>query len=320
MNVKRSNRIKLAEDFLLASLKNGLAHSYDVEKELWVKPYPEATGYLISYFSEYFHGVPSQILYAGKRLCKIQHKKGGYSSFDNKRYLFTLDTTQIMHGLASLYKKTNKKRYLDVAKKCAEFIIEMQIDNGAMFPVYDTRLNAKYVDKKGSWGINFSCVQVKNIEGVLLMYELTNDSRYMESAVKLEDYGKKHCDLTFTHPGAYCLEGMLAIREKDFVYNKLKDEIVPRIQPNGFLPYSKRLSYAYVSGSVQIGILLYRVGLKEYAYSLLEWAQKVQLNHNSGGLFQYANPDGSLNRDVHTEINSWGTKYYAQLERLFNKN
>jgi hypothetical protein len=46
----------------------------------------------------------------------------------------------------------------------------------------------------------------------------------------------------------------------------------------------------------------------------------IQSNHDSGGLFQYANADGSLNHDVHTEINSWGTRYYAQLERLFEEN
>jgi len=224
-----------------------------------------------------------------------------------------------MDGFASLYKKTDEVRYLKVAQKCAEFIIEMQIDNGAMFPVYDTRLNAKYVNKKGSWGINFSYIQVKNIEGLLLLYKLTNDSQYMESAEKLRTYGKTHCDLKFSHPGAYCLEGMLSIGDHDFVYNKLRDEVVPRIQPNGFLPYFEEASYAYVSGSVQMGILLYKVGLKEYAHSILEWARKVQSNHTSGGLFQYANTDGSLNRDVHTEINSWGTKYYAQLERLFQE-
>lgn len=317
MNVKRYNHIERTEKFLLDCIRKGLAHSYNVEKNCWVKSYPEATGYLISYFSEYYDNIPSEILLAAKRLCKIQHKKGGYFSFNDNRYLFTFDTAQIMHGFVSLYKKTDKKKYLDISRKCAEFVINMQIDNGAMFPAYDTKINAKYVNKNGGWGIDFSYIQVKSIEGLLRMHELTSDSIYKESAVKLQDYGKKHCDLTFTHPGAYCLEGMLAIGENDFVYNKLKDEILPRIQSNGFLPYSKGLSYAYVSGSVQMGLLLYEVGLKEYARSILDWARKVQSNHNSGGLFQYANADGSLNHDVHTEINSWGTKYYAQLERLF---
>ena len=83
----------------------------------------------------------------------------------------------------------------------------------------------------------------------------------MEAAIKLRNYGKKNFDLTFTHPSAYYLEGMLAINEEDYVYDKLKEGIIPRIRTNGFLPYSEGVSYAYVSGSIQMGILLYKVGL-----------------------------------------------------------
>jgi len=315
-----NSHIKLAENFLLNSIRNDqLANSYDVKKKCYVKPYPEATGYLLSYFSEYYNDIPSQIILAADYLCRIQSENGGYTSFNNKNYLFTFDTAQIMHGFASLYKKTKAGKYLNAAKKCADFVSEMVLENGMTFPIYDKKINAKYVKKDGGWGISFSYIQVKNIEGLLLMYELTNDIRYKNTAIKLRDYGKKYCDLTFIHPGAYCLEGLLSIGEKDFVYDKLKKEITPRIHPNGFLSYSKELSYSYVSGSVQMGILLYKVGLNEYAHSILEWARKVQLNHGSGGLFQYANPDSSLNTEVHAEINTWGTKYYAQLERIFSK-
>jgi hypothetical protein len=321
--------IELAEKFLLKCLEGGLARSYDVKKKYWVKPYPEATGYLLSYFSQYWLNIPSVVLNAANYLLRIQHPTGGFPTFfqrrlfqlfNKPRYLYTFDTAQIMHGFLSLYKKTNEKIFFEVARKCAEFVINMQTENGSMFPIFDLKLRKKYVNENGSWGSNFSPIQVKNIEGLLLMYELTNESKYKTAAIKLRDYGLKHCDLTFTHPGAYCLEGLIAIGEKEFVYNKLKEEIVPRIQPNGFLSYSKTLPYAYVSGSVQMAILLFKIGLKKTARLILEWARKVQLNHNSGGLFQYANPDGSLNCDVHREINSWGTKYYAELERLFNEN
>lgn len=318
MNVKKYNHIKAAESFLLKSIRGGLSCSYDVKKKCWVKPYPETTGYLLSYFSQNFPLVPDIIFQAADYLSKLQHQSGGYPSFSNRRYLFTFDTAQIMHGFASLYKKTNNDIFLNIAKRCADFILSMQISNGIMFPAYDTKLKCKYVDKNGQWGINFSQIQVKNIEGLLLMYEITNDSKYLKAAVKLRDFGVTHYDLTFTHPGAYCLEGLMALNEGDFVRTTLKKEIIPRIKSNGFLSYSPTTQYAYVSGSVQIGILLYKVALKEIAYSILEWTRKVQLNHNSGGLFQYANFDSTLNSDVHTEINSWGTKYYAEFERLFN--
>ena len=38
-----------AENWLYSCAYNGLAHSYNIEKEQWVKEYPEVTGYLLDY-------------------------------------------------------------------------------------------------------------------------------------------------------------------------------------------------------------------------------------------------------------------------------
>jgi hypothetical protein len=114
----------------------------------------------------------------------------------------------------------------------------------------------------------------------------------------------------------YFLEGLMAYGKNDIVFDILSKKIIPRVQKNGFISYSEELSYSYVSGSVQLGILLYKNGYKEQAYSIAKWSSIVQDNHESGGLFQYANSDATLNYDVHTEINSWGTKYYCELNRL----
>lgn len=311
------DRVDRAEAFLLSAIRGGLAHSYDVKNKKWVKPYPEVTGYLLSYFSENSSSVPHAVVSAGKRLSLLQHKIGGFLSFVGKKYLFAFDTAQIMHGFASLYKTTHKKEYLDTARRCAGFVLSMQLANGAIFPVYDIKHDSKFVSKKDGWGMGFSPIQVKNIEGLLLMHELTGEALYQEAAGRLRNFGKEYYDLTYTHPGAYCMEGLLAMGEIAFVEKLLQEQVVPRIRKNGFIPYAESLSYAYVSGSVQMGLLLFKVGMKDKAYSILEWARKVQDSHASGGLFQYANEDGSLNQDIHSEINTWGTKYYAQLERLF---
>jgi hypothetical protein len=317
MNVKKNNSVELAEHFLLSTIKNGLAHSYDVKKQRWVKPYPEVTGYILSYFSKYCSVIPVEVHLAAKQLCKIQHQTGGFPSFDTGPYLFTFDTAQILHGLLSLYRRTNERTLLNASKKAAAFIMNMQTDNGAMFPIYNTAINAKYVNNDGAWGHSFSYIQIKNVEGLLLLNELTGDSCYLAVVKKLVKYGRENFDLTFTHPGAYFFEGMLAAGEKEFVSTQLKEKIVPRLRPNGFLPYSEGLHYAYVSGSIQMGILLYKVGLVEQARLIFEWARVVQSNHCSGGLFQYANADGNLNSVIHSELNSWGTKYYSELARLF---
>jgi SAM-dependent methyltransferase len=308
-----------AQRFLEKCLRSGLAHSYDVAKNIWVKPYPEVTGYLISYFAEGAAGrdIPRQVMAAAETLIAMQHKLGGFCSFEDRNHLFTFDTAQIMHGLASLFKRTGTQKYLDSAIACAEFVCAMQLADGSMFPIYDLQHSAKCVDQKGGWGRNFSCIQAKNIEGLLLLSKLTGEAKYRRAAEQLAGWSKRNCDLTYTHPGAYCLEGLLAYGEKDFVKDELARQIVPRIGANGFLAYAQSLPYAYVSGSVQMAILLFQTGFKEESKRILEWARTIQSSHFMGGLFQYAGQNGSLDTHVHTEMNSWGTKYYAQLERLW---
>jgi SAM-dependent methyltransferase len=308
-----------AERFLDQCIRNGLAHSYDVTRQVWVKPYPEVTGYLLSYFAGDVsdRDVPPTVMKAADTLLSMQHRFGGFHSFADKCYLFTFDTAQIMHGMASVFKRTASRAHLRSAIACAEFVCRMQLPDGSMFPMYDLQNAAKYVDQKGGWGRGFSCIQAKNIEGLLLVAELTGEPKYRQAADSLAAWAKQHCDLIYTHPGAYCLEGLWAHGEHDFVRRQLQTVIVPRIRENGFLAYSEDLPYAYVSGSVQMATLLFKTGLKEESRRILEWARLVQSHHMMGGLFQYAAPDGSLDTHVHTEMNSWGTKYFAQLERLW---
>lgn len=318
-SVTECESLRLAEHFLLQCVKGGLAHSLDAETGEWLKPYPEVTGYLLSYFSEkqQGHGIPRVIISSAKKLVRLQHKSGGYPSFYEKWLLFTFDTAQIMHGLASLYLATKDSRLLDAAIRAADFVCDMQLPDGSMFPIYDLRREARYVETHHNWGICFSPIQTKNIEGLLLMNKVTGNARYAMAADGLIAFGKRAMDTTYTHPGGYCLEGLLAAGETRFVSDRLRSDFLPRLQSNGFLPYSQNLPYAYVSGSIQIGILFYKVGLLDESYKILEWARRVQQQHPSGGLFQYADSEGKLDRHVHLEINSWGTKYFCQLERLW---
>lgn len=102
--------IELGENFLNNCVFDGLAHSYDVKKGKYVKPYPEVTGYILKYFSDYSDSIENNIIKAADYLVEIQDKNvGGYYSFDNKNVLYSFDTAQITRGLLSLYKKLGKK-------------------------------------------------------------------------------------------------------------------------------------------------------------------------------------------------------------------
>jgi len=310
------NRIDKAECFLLSCIKDGLAHSYDVKKDIWVKPYPEVTGYLLSYFCENYELIPREIVIAAGKLIKIQHKTGGFRSF-GENPLFSFDTAQILHGFLSMYNNAREEIYLKASQKCITFLNMAQQENGMIQGIYDIDKKC-FIDK----GLGFHsgderhAIQSKSIEAFLLADNIIKEGKYKNMAEKLYDFSLKTAYSYMTHPLGYYLEGILAYGNDTFVKKVLSKNIVPRIN-NGFLPYSPDLSYAYVSGSIQLAILLFKTGQKEKAMEILEWANRVQDNNESGGLFQYANKDGTLNENVHTEINSWGTKYFCQLNRLF---
>jgi hypothetical protein len=312
-----TDRIDRAESFLLDCTRDGLAHSYDVTKNIWVKPYPEVTGYLLSYFAQSYKELPIKIKVATDHLVDIQHDNGGYRSFFKPKYLFSFDTAQILHRMLSVYLRTNENKYLKSAEKCIDFLYSMQRDNGSICGIYDINKQTN-VDEAGGFykGDSRHTLQCKNIEGLLLFHKVTGDERAMLMASKLRDFCKSSEYNSATHPFGYYLEGLLAHGDVEFVKGKLREIASYQLHKNGFIPYSKDLPYAYVSGSAQVAVLMYKLGMKNYALNICNWLNKVQDNHSCGGLFQYANQDSSLNTAVHTEINSWGTKYFCELNRL----
>lgn len=315
-----SATLRGAEGFLELCVRDGLAHSLDTVSGQWVKAYPEVTGYLLSYFcSDRLElPLPGALFKAVRKLLSIQHKSGGFPSFADRERLFTFDTAQIMHGLACFHLATSDKRSLQAAVRAADFVCAMQLPGGETFPVYDLRRDARYVETDGHWGICFSPIQTKNVEGLLLMHRLTGERRYAAAAEALVAFAKASCDVSFSHPGAYCLEGLLAAGETELVRQRIAAQVLPRLEENGFLAYAADIPYAYVSGTVQMGILLHKTGFVEESRKVLRWAREVQKQHPGGGLFQYADAAGRPDGQVHLEINSWGSKYFCQLERLLS--
>lgn len=305
-----------AEQFLLQCIRGGLAHSYDTETQAWVKPYPEVTGYLVSYFSDK-QQIPNSIYQAADKLLAIQHPLGGFSSFFNTDVLYTFDTAQIAHGLASLYLRTHQKRFLQSAVKAGEFVLSMQWIDGSVFPMFHHLHNHMIVEHENingiNWGSTFSAIQVKNIQALLLLSKVTKDPKFYLAAKKLASWGERKSNARFSHPYGYFLEGMYAFGEKEFILKELNRHIIP-IDPTGFIPYTQGGTYAYVSGSIQLGILLAKVGHKQEAKLIFDWALSAQ-EKNLGGLFQYANKNFSKKKLVHSELNSWGTKYLLELAK-----
>lgn len=312
-----NQHLNKAERWLLTCIRNGLANSFDVLTNKWCKPYPEVTGYLLSYFcsNNLFN---QSIKNAGNKLLKIQAKNGGFYSIENKKILYTFDTGQILIGLLELYKITNISKYKEAAVKGGDFLINQQMDNGAFIPIYKKRSNIQIINQNtySTWNGQYSGLMCKLTEAYNALYETTKDEKYLKHRNLTTAFYKNMPDIECTHPMGYFFEGLYAGGEIDLVKEKLKKNIVPRLRKNGYIPYKENLPYAYVSGTIQLGIILYKTGFLDEALKIRNYGRLVQSMHNSGGIFQYAGETGILDKNVHTEINSWGTKYFCELERL----
>lgn len=311
--------IEYGEKFLKDCVFDGLAHSYDVISGKYVKPYPEVTGYVLTYFCDNYNVLEKKIIQAADVLVKIQDKEvGGYPFFCEKNRLYVFDTSQILIGLCSIYKMTRNEKYKVSALKAGDFLLMMQLDNGAIMPVYDKNTKEAVIEKKlyDIWNGTWSGLMCKLTEGFQALYEITDDEKFIEAKRKTASFYINAEYIECTHPLGYWLEGLYEAGEYQKVRDVLEEKVIPRIHDNGYIPYKENLEYAYVSGCVQLGILLYKLGYVEHAKKIRNYGRLVQKNDNSGGLFQYANSLGELDCHIHTEINSWGTKYFCQLERM----
>lgn len=311
--------VSAGEGYLKTCVFRGLAHSYDVPTGKYVKPYPEVTGYVIKYFCDHYDKLPSNIVRAGNKLVRIQDKKtGGYASFSDQNILYAFDTSQILIGLSALYEKTHREKYKRAAVKAGEFLLMMQMENGAIAPIYDKAAgeivirNSLYAIWNGPW----SGLMCKLTEGFQALYELTKEPKYLEAKNKAAAFYVNADYIECSHPLGYWLEGLYEGGKLEKVDEVLREKVIPRIRENGYIPYKEDLEYAYVSGVVQLGIILCKRGFIEEAKKIRDYGRLVQSKSKNGGIFQYADADGNLDNHVHTEINSWGTKYFCELEWL----
>ena len=308
--------IQQGEKFLRDCIFDGLAHSYDVIKKEYVKPYPEVTGYVIKYFCDH-HMLINEMEEAGEYLISLQDEIGGWSSFYAQWNLYAFDTAQILIGLCALYQETKNKKYLESALQGGRFLKFMQMENGAFIPIYNRKLKQKDANKKiyDIWNGPFSGLMCKLTEAYDILYLLTQEKEFLLAKEKTADFYEKAEYIEYTHPMGYWLEGLYAAERYEKIEEVLTKHVLPDIRENGFIPYRKDLPYAYVSGSIQLGIILQKMGYRKEAELIKAYGRKVQACHVCGGLFQYADSQGALDKHVHTEINSWGTKYFCELER-----
>jgi len=143
-------------------------------------------------------------------------------SFDNQ-IIYSFDTGMVLNGFIYLYKLTNDTRYLNDAKKLANFIINKMISKrGHICAIYDPKID-KIIDNDSKWSTSGGSFHAKIAIGMFELYSLTDDKKYYNSMSALCEFAMSKQESagnfasfidnnsTHLHPHLYSAEGLLYI-------------------------------------------------------------------------------------------------------------
>lgn len=241
--VKVAAAIERAKSWLLDSdiqNKDGfLAGSfnawYDEKRKQYSYAYSEITGYAIT-----------MLLYLGRMETKLGAKavaRAGRAAdwligkayaegmgfqcryyHDEKRFLphiCSFDNGMCLNGLVNLYRVTGDRKYLEISKRIAGWLIGiMQKPDGSFYPKYDC-VKKEYLESPNAWSGQSSSYHAKISIGLLNLAEAALDVTYKIAAQKICDwvvarqfkdgrFTTNACyDDTYLHPHCYTVEGLL---------------------------------------------------------------------------------------------------------------
>lgn len=159
--------------------KGGVASHYSLIKGDWLPPFPETTGYIIPTLYDYaeFSGDKSYGKLA-EQLCvwlgDVQLDngacmQGNYDEKKGKTAPIIFNTGQNILGFLRTYQETSNSRFLDNAKRAADFLVESTDSNG----VWDKNLHR---------GLKHT-INVRCSWALLLLNEVLPDSEYKRVAL-----------------------------------------------------------------------------------------------------------------------------------------
>ena len=252
------------ETYLKNSIIDGLAHSWNPVDRKIIKPYPEVTGYLLSYFlnSEIFEDKCVEMV---KKLIKVQLKNGGWPTFyGNPRIGFTFDTIQIIKGLQqySLKLGTNSLINYEIKKsitRAKRFLGKRIHQSGEISATYLFSLNIFNNNLPQTWAHGATPINLKIHE---LKKYFSLDKKFIEKIDSTINWGLEQDQILESHPGAYQLEGLIEI-DKAETKKRLFKFFMPTSK--GFIAGKPGSSFSYNSGSAQLAILLHKCGYSKEA-------------------------------------------------------
>jgi uncharacterized protein YfkK (UPF0435 family) len=257
---------------------------YDEKKKNYSYLYSEITGYLIT-FNCFLYSIKKNKknliaaeVAANWLINKAQFSFGGFKCFelidkklnivDKSLLSYSFDNGVILNGLVNIYKITKKRKYLNSATKCADWILACSKKNGLVKPVYDSA-KKKFIFDKKSWSMIPGPYHTKISIGLYNLYSVIKKKKYLHVADNIikNSISKQRRDGMFLstanhtnlHPHCYSAEGIWVAanifkNEKYYnsvisAFNWIKNNMYKNFPPRLFF-LNKRNIYNYRVDSI----------------------------------------------------------------------
>lgn len=260
--------------------RRGVSAAYSVI-DGWLPPYPETTGYIIPTFYDYAklageeewrdRAVAMADWEVEVQMANGAVQAGFYKSNGADQVPAVFNTGQVILGWCRAFVETQNDKYLNAAKRAADWLVSIQDEDGAWrFRSSETETTVHAYDVRTAWAL-------------LEIHAIMGDPAYRESAQRQiswtlrqqKDNGwfennaffitsKKWGSIPFTHNIAYVMEGLqeshrlLGDEEYFRAYAKTAERLMRIFELKRFMPgdfdsnWKSSRNYSCLTGDAQI--------------------------------------------------------------------
>lgn len=331
---------------------------YDSDTGEYSYLYSEITGYFITLMC-YFYNISKDNRYlingenAANWLLNTTYEingafrclftKGRPSKYDHKHNeMYSFDNGVIVNGLVNLFRLTKKEKYLAAAITTSDWLIQTaQTQAGLFQPVYDID-DGRFFESDKEWSMSSGSYHVKIAIGLLNLYDLTENKRYLNAATKV-------CDITLgyqltsgryisflskggtnVHPHCYTAEGLWVagkfLKRDDYLDSSAKgikwlldlqnsDGVIPRLYFDDKPVYHERIDA--IAQTIRMAIIhivekrldsCYYSHIEKLISLMLKYQVKEGNKHELGGIYWGKTSNGK----IMGHPNSWVTAFSIQ--------
>ena len=345
--IEALNWLKRGQD---ATPDGGVARGYSVawnpyfQSKGWQPSYPETTGYIIPTFfdcAEYVndHDLHQRAVALAKWEIDVQMKNGavrGGVVDDGKPIPAVFCTGQVILGWVRAYQETNDISFMSAAKKAAEFLLEVQNEEGTFIE----HRKYKYANR------STTAYHTRVAWPLIHLGKIINKEEYIQAGVKniafnlgyqeKNGWFKNNCLgnaeqpllHTICYAGRGILEAGLLLDNQNFLEAAkcMADNLLLVLKTNGYLPgrlnkdWKSSDRWSCLTGDAQLSIILLKLyqetGNNDYligARKIIEFLKSTQncsssdlgLRGGIKGSYPFSGMYGQF------EILNWATKFYV---------